>query len=216
MGVWGYGLFQSDHDFDMLSDLGHEAGLTKLEEDAQATSKAEGKSDEDYLDSGILVEMIAKEAKVLSYPSGSKESQLEQWLCDPCYVYVLLDACAITPGLQRRLPRPDALQQMEKALFGPNGYSNGKPYDFESKALLETANSRTAKESKSSGLGWRSLNRMSAGGFCNTGMTGSTTSVFVKELREQINKPGVCGSCGAEQGHEGNALLVCSKCKDRK
>lgn len=41
---------------------------------------------------------------------------------------------------------PDAQRQMRRALFGPGGYKNGKPYDFRSKTLLETANSPEIEE----------------------------------------------------------------------
>ena len=39
----GVGLFQSDHDFDIMSELCHDAGITKMEEEAQATAKAVGR-----------------------------------------------------------------------------------------------------------------------------------------------------------------------------
>ena len=83
----------------MLGDLGHEAGLSKLEEDAQTRARAEGKSADEveriyytiyanscsdpglvrnYLDSGMLAQMIAKkEAKMLATPLASQEEQLE-------------------------------------------------------------------------------------------------------------------------------------------
>lgn len=114
------GLFQSDHDFDMLGEMSHEAGLTKLEEDAQARAKAEGKSDKEvnsicytiygndcsdpelvrkHLDSGVLVDMIAKkESKMLSKLTGSLDQRLDYLARDPYYAYVLLGACAMTLG----------------------------------------------------------------------------------------------------------------------
>lgn len=200
------GLFQSDHDFDMVSDLSHEAGLTKLEEDTQASAKAAGKSEEDtersihysiyagccsdtelvrkHLDSGVLVDMIAKkEMKMLAPLTGSKEESLEHWMSDPCYVYVLLGACAMTLGCQ--LPTtyiamlkkvyteggvmPDGQRQMKKALFGPDGYENGEPYDFESKTIVEEANSRPKEEPKDNGRGFTMMNVPSPGGLFNTG-----------------------------------------------
>jgi hypothetical protein len=99
--------------------------------------------------------MIAqKEATMLAMPTKNRE--LEFALQDPCYVYVLLGACAMTLGYP--LPQgyiatlkkvytegglmPDALKQMKKALAGPGGYRNGEAYDFESKDLIETANSK--------------------------------------------------------------------------
>lgn len=39
MGAWGLGLFESDHDFDLLSGLDHEAGLEALESEAKKRAK---------------------------------------------------------------------------------------------------------------------------------------------------------------------------------
>jgi hypothetical protein len=105
-----------------LSDLGHVAGLIKMEEEAQAKAKAAGKSEKEidsiyysmygngspradvvrkHLDSGVLVKLIAeKEATLLAMPT--KERELEFHPQDPCYPYVLLGACAMTLGC--RLP----------------------------------------------------------------------------------------------------------------
>ncbi|KAF9701064.1 hypothetical protein EKO04_000567 [Ascochyta lentis] len=233
MGAWGNGLFQSDNDFDTLSELGHEMGLTKLEEDMQTAAKASGKSDEEvndiylsiygggshpdvvrkYLDSGVLVDLLkTKEAKMLSMPDGTQNQQLEYLFRDPCYGYVLLGACAMTLGCH--LPEsciamlkivytegglmPDALKQMRKALFGPDGFKDGESYDFESKSLLDTANSMNDDfDSNPSGRGFRLMNFMSPGGIFNTGMGNSTDSVIMKELRNKLHNPG------------------CARCKDR-
>lgn len=43
------GLFQNDNDYDTISEMGHDMGLGKLEEDMQAAAKASGKSDEGLL-----------------------------------------------------------------------------------------------------------------------------------------------------------------------
>jgi hypothetical protein len=167
------GLFQSDHDLDIVGDLSHEAGLIKMEEEAQAIAKAAGKDEKEvdgicysidgnacsnpdlvrkHLNSGVLSKMITeKEAIMLAMPT--RERGLEFYLQDPCYVYVLLGACAMTLGchlsgsyvamLKKVYTEgglmPDALKQMKKALNGPNGYKNGEPYDFASKSLIETA-----------------------------------------------------------------------------
>jgi hypothetical protein len=41
------GLFQSDHDLDIVDDLSYEAGLSKLQEEAQYFAKAAGKDEKD-------------------------------------------------------------------------------------------------------------------------------------------------------------------------
>ncbi|KAL1799961.1 hypothetical protein ACET3X_000303 [Alternaria dauci] len=248
MGAWGYCLFQSDQDLDNVGDMGHQAGLTELEEAAKAVARSQGNSEEDtersihydlyapccsdsevvrkHLDSGALVEMIAKrEAKILAPLNGSIDESAEYWFSDPCYMYVLLGACAMTHGC--RLPAsflamlkkvyteaglmPDAQRQMHKALFGPDGYKNGEPYDFESKSLLEEANSRSDEHD---GGGFRLMNVPNPL-FFNPGRTNSLTSLVVKELRDQFNKPDECGGCGVEERPGGKNLLTCSKCMNR-
>jgi hypothetical protein len=244
------GLFQSDHDFDIIDDLNHEAGLSKLMEEAQSFAKTAGEDEKDiddihysiyahycsnpdlvrkHLDSGLLVKMIAKkEATMLAMPA--KERELEFALQDPCYVYVLLGACAMTLGCQ--LPEryiamlkkvytkgglmPDALKQMKKALADPNGYRNGEPYDFESKSLVETANSDDREDEKPSTFGFFSMNVPSPGGLFDTGMGSSSASAIIKDLRNKPNKPNVCAGCGTDSAKGGQTLLVCSRCKDRK
>lgn len=245
-------MFQSDNDFDIISELGYDLGLASLEEAAQANAKAAGKDQEEidgvyytiygpscsdpeivrkHLDSGVLTDIIAeKEAMLLSIPSGTKEQQLEYYFRDPCYIYVLLGACAMTLGCQ--LPdayiamlrkvfteggfMSDALEQMKKALFGPHPYKNGVPYDFESMDLIETANSQSAKDDESNSMGFIGMNVMSPGGLFDTGMGNSDTSIIIKELREKHNNPGTCGNCHAKNGEDGKDLLMCSRCKDRK
>ncbi|KAH6637534.1 hypothetical protein C7974DRAFT_143159 [Boeremia exigua] len=250
MGWWGYGLFESDNDADIVSELGHDLGLTKLEEEMQAAAKAAGKSEEEinsiylsicggsshadvvreHLDSGALTDLIkVMETKMLSFPDGSQDQLLEYMFRDPCYCYVLLGACAMTLGC--RLPEPyldmlrvvfteggllpDALKQMHKALFGPGGYKDGEPYDFESKGLVETANAiGDDSDEEPGGPGWKGMNVMPPGGIFNTGR--STSSITMKELRNKVHNPDVCAECYARHGEGGTALLLCSKCKGRK
>jgi hypothetical protein len=243
------GLFQSDHDLDIVDDLSYEAGLSKLEE-AQSFAKNAGKDEKDvhrihysiyspccsnpdlvrkHLDSGVLVKTIAqKEATMLAMPTRNRE--LEFALQDPCYVYVLRGACAMTLGCQ--LPQgyiatlkkvytegglmPDTLKQMKKALAGPGGYGNGEAYDFESKDLNEIANSKDPEDEKPNKFGFFGMNVPSPGGLFNTGMGDSSTSPIIKDLREKRNKPNVCAGRGTDSGKGGETLLVCSRCKDRK
>jgi hypothetical protein len=187
-------LFQSDHDFDLVSDLNHKAVLTTLERQAQTTALAAGKEGQDvdciyytiyggscsdpvwirqHRDSGVLNTLIAeKETKMITTPTTDQE--LEFHLRDPCYVYVLLGACAMTLGCQ--LPdlyiamlkkvytegglMPDAPKQIKKALFGPDGYTNGTPYDLESKDLLQIANYMNHKDQQPNRMGVFGMNVM--------------------------------------------------------
>lgn len=114
-----------------------------------------------HLDAGALAKCIKTwETKMLTVPNGSKDQQLEYLFRDPVYCYILLGACGMTLGCH--LPDsfldmlkivytesgflPSALKQLHKALFGPKGFKNGEPYDFESKSLVETANSKSDDE----------------------------------------------------------------------
>jgi hypothetical protein len=190
--------------------MGHELGLSKLQEDAQAVAKAQGKTEEEiernihydlyapccsdpevvrkHLDSGVLVDILSKkEAKILAPLTGSQDEAFEHWFSDPCYMYVLLSACAMTLGCH--LPAsciallkkiftegglmPDAQRQMYKALFGPDGYKDGVPYNFESKSLLEEVNAEPEK--RDSGLGYKVMNVADPGGIFSTGKYSSCT-----------------------------------------
>ncbi|KAF3005059.1 hypothetical protein E8E13_009459 [Curvularia kusanoi] len=251
MGCWGYGLFQSDNDFDTLSELGSDMGLDELEDKLRHAAKVVGESDEktdkiylsiygggthpeivrDHLDSGALAELIkVKEAKMMAIPDGSMDQKMEFMFRDPCYEYVLLGACAMSLGCQ--LPRsfldmlklvytefsrmPDARKQMHKALFGPDGFKNGEPYDFESMSLVETANAKHVDDGGSSGRGFVGLNVMPPGGLLSTGVGDSTESAILKELRNKFHNPNVCARCSADHAKGGGELLQCARCKDRK
>lgn len=185
-----------------------------------------------HLDSGALAECIKTwETNMLTVPNGSKDQQLEYLFRDPVYCFVLLCASAMTLGCH--LPDSSlemlkivytesgflapALKQLRKALFGPGGFKNGEPYDFESKGLVETANSMSDDDEPPSPFPWKGLNVMGGPGsmFGPQGMN-SIDSVIMKELRSKIHKPDVCGGCSAPQGESGKALLQCARCKDRR
>lgn len=183
----------------------------------------------EYLHAGALVKLIAeKEADLLAMPT--KDRELEFCLRNPCYIYLLLGACAMTLGYQLPEPyiamltkvntegglMPDALKQMKTALFGPDGYVNGTPYNFESKGLLETADSAERKDPKANKSGFVMMNVPSRGELFNTGMGDSSTSAIIEELRQKKTDPASCGNCGANATLGGKSLLVCARCKDRK
>lgn len=109
---------------------------------------------------------------------------------------------------------PAALKQMKKALFGPDGYKNGIPYDFNSKGLVEAMDE--FEDPTPNAQGYAMVNVIGPGGFFNTGMRDSTTSEVVKELHAKHNKPNECGACGSKTGQDGQALRNCSRCKDRR
>ncbi|PSN67374.1 hypothetical protein BS50DRAFT_553370 [Corynespora cassiicola Philippines] len=248
MGAWGYDLFQSDHDFDIIDDLEQESGLRKLAADTLATAGRTSEEDKAsicltmyapmcsdpelvkrHLESGVLTKLVkSREEKLLSYPGMFS---VFNWTShDPCYVYVLLGACAMTLGcrlsdsylnLLKKVYTegglmPGALRQIRKALFGPNGFKNGEPYDFESKDLIETANSQDERPASNGANGFIFMNVPSPGGLFNTGMGDSRSSKVIAELRAIHNKANACGGCGAKHGDGSQPLLACSNCKHRK
>lgn len=184
-----------------------------------------------HLDAGALAKCIKTwETKMLTVPNGSKDQQIEYLFRDPVCCYVLLGACGMTLGCHL----PDsfldmlkivytesgfltpALKQLHEALFGPKGYKNGEPYDFESKSLVETANSKSDDELPSAGA-FRMMNVMGGpGSMFGPRGTSSIKSVIMKELRSKVHRPDVCGECSASQGESGKALLQCARSKDRR
>lgn len=226
-------------------------GLTKLEEDMQATAKAAGKSEKEvdsiylsiygggshpdavrkHLDNDALVDLIKSlETKMLSIPDGSMNQKLDYMFRDPCYCYVLLGACAMTLGCHLPEPyvamlkivytgttkNPKALNQLRKALFGPGGFKDGEPYDFESKSLVETANASDDSDDEPNRAGFKMLNVINPGGLFDTGVGNSAASVILDELRDRLHDPDTCGECAAPRAQDGTTLLRCAKCKDRK
>lgn len=185
-----------------------------------------------HLDSGALAECIETwETKMLTVPTGSKDQQLEYFSRDPVYCYVLLGACAMTLGCHL----PDsfldmlkivytesgflspALKQLRKALFGPNGFKDGVPYNFESKTLIETANCMSDDNESRNASGFKMMNVMGGpGSLFGPRGTDSINSVIVKELRSKIREPDVCGGCSSPRGKDSTALLRCARCRDRR
>ncbi|KAF2165434.1 hypothetical protein M409DRAFT_24284 [Zasmidium cellare ATCC 36951] len=125
MGAWGLGLFESDHDYDIISDLDAEAGLHKLAEDAQAKLKAEEEAkgikhgeddDENSVEARISYSIYADHCSdfdlVRTYlqSSGELEKMIEKWTAkaqgwrnplewhNPGYKLVLIGACAMMYG----------------------------------------------------------------------------------------------------------------------
>ena len=136
------------------------------------------------------------------------------------YEFVLLGACAMTLGCKipddfkelliekyrsTELQR-DSLHGMQLALGdGPERYK-GTPYDFGSKGLIETANSRDPAEDKNSNMPYIGLNVPAP-----FGLFSSPKGVPLKEY-----PVGVCGGCGAKDRLDGEPLLSCGKCKTKK
>lgn len=182
-----------------------------------------------HLDSGALANLVkVKEARMMEVPDGSMHQRLDYMFRDPCYEYALLGACAMSLGCQ--LPESfldmlkiicsecsvpsKALKQMHKALFGPGGFKNGEPYDFESKDLLQTANATLLDNDDDSDD--EEFDPRRPVSLLSTISGISTKSVILKELRNRSHNPNVCAACSNSQGKDGGELLQCARCKDRK
>lgn len=255
MGAWGFNFFESDHDFDTVSDLSHAAGLDALEAKAKerARQKQAGSEngnatkpagptatdeDDDYpllsiyagacadvelvrdhLDGGALRKLI-DETKAKMEKSDEDDKYADLGRAFATYEFVLLGACAMTLGCKipddfkelliekyrsTELQR-DSLHGMQLALGdGPERYK-GTPYDFGSKGLIETANSRDPAEDINSNMPYIGLNVPAP-----FGLFSSPKGVPLKEY-----PVGVCGGCGAKDRLDGEPLLSCGKCKTKK
>ncbi|KAF2770891.1 hypothetical protein EJ03DRAFT_349920 [Teratosphaeria nubilosa] len=187
-GAWGLvGLFQSDHDYDILQNLSFEAGICDLEERDARVLKQTGvyASALEQLVAGCITEQAFRQiehsrADNYQIKRGPKEIYYSIYagLCShpermatlqeadrtgkappsegqfrPHYVFVLLSAAMMSLGIELTVPffkylrsiytdvkkvglMRDALAQMQKALFGPDGYTSGVPYDFGSKGMF--------------------------------------------------------------------------------
>lgn len=106
-------------------------------------------------------------------------------------------------------------QQMNKALYGPNGYRNGEPYHFGSLGLHATMASKPTPEDKTG--------KNKVIGF---NVPGTGTMFWPGPGAKQAAVPGVndgsgggktpgkqCGFCGATKAETSAELMTCSKCK---
>ncbi|KAL8660215.1 MAG: hypothetical protein Q9226_000016 [Calogaya cf. arnoldii] len=145
MGAWGYGLFQSDNEFDVVvSDIDEEA--CKLAKDPKLTlfntknKKRVVKKLNDGLFHDLLQLFVRKEwnhgviyLAVLSMQLGVR--------------ILATDLTYVQQTLNRTPMYAEAKAQVQKGL---DGYK-GEPWDFESKGIVETANASSSPEEESGG-----------------------------------------------------------------
>ncbi|KAL8835985.1 MAG: hypothetical protein Q9176_006554 [Flavoplaca citrina] len=166
MGAWGYGLFQSDNEFDVVvSDIDEEA--CKLSKDPKLTlfkpkkEKRVVKKLNDGLFRELLQLFVRKEwnhgviyLAVLSMQLGAKIPAK-----DLAYVH---------QTLTRSPMYEEAKAQVQKGL---EGYK-GEAWDFESNGLVETANASSSAEEESGPGGFMLLNVMEKWNLMQEGMPG--------------------------------------------
>ncbi|KAI7005501.1 hypothetical protein KC355_g8178, partial [Hortaea werneckii] len=238
MGAWGLGLFQSDTNYDLISDLDLELGLYELTQKASAASSSpeenqkenqhptsaeeHGDSEKNrvnysifadhcshkeaidtvknLLENGKLTQLVAKYEKKMQ--TGDDSDYLP-----PGYKLCIIGACAMTLGchlapsfinlLKRTYPKnlhmPDSNMQMTKALFGPNGYTNGVAYDFVSKGLIETMDSGGPPEEDLMYPGSNSLNVQAPFGL--PPLFGPARKMRSPSYTEPQYPNDVCGGC---------------------
>jgi hypothetical protein len=180
-----------------------------------------------HLDSGVLAKLVAKKQKKVD-ALGTKPLDI----FDPRYELVLLGACAMSlgctlpPSFKDHLKKNyksvglmrDAVKQMDKALNGPDGFTDGKPYEFDSPGLLETVNRGGPPEEDlmypGGNGGFRMLNVQAPFGL--PPLSDQALQDIRDEVQEGKHGDDACGGCGAKEGENGSALQSCSKCKKRK
>ncbi|KXT07561.1 hypothetical protein AC578_10195 [Pseudocercospora eumusae] len=234
MGAWGYGLFQSDHDYDEISDLDAAAGFHFMQKEAETKGEKHVRislydpSDptfvRKYLDaSGTLDEMIEKytaeaaAAKTDKWDYGQREYRL--CLMGACFMML---GCNLSDDFLDLLRdkftgcgfMPDALKQLDAALNRPDGFKSGEPFDLSSPGLVETANEKSDDETVTSPADFEILNVPAPFGL----FKGPDTSKLTRAMKARVEanrmvKQGLnkCGSCGSSSGK----LETCGGCKHR-
>jgi hypothetical protein len=176
----------------------------------------------EHLEAGVLRKLIDERKAKMEAPAtdDNDDDGMASYNQDyAVYEFVLLGACVMSLGCKipddfkellikkyrtTELQR-DALHSIQLALGdGPDRYKDVQ-YDFGSKGLVETANSKDPEEGKNSGRGFVGLNVPAPFGFHRS------PPVAMKEY-----PAGVCGGCGAEKRFDKDPLLCCGKCKVKK
>ncbi|KAI6789545.1 hypothetical protein KC332_g11702 [Hortaea werneckii] len=227
MDAWGLGLFQSFLDLDLIFEFDHELGLYELARKAEEHDGAESNSRiysikanlcypkeavdsaKKLLENGRLAELVARyEAKMQTGDDSD--------VMPPGYKLSIIGACAMTLGchlepsfinlLKRIYPKnlqmPDSNMQMTKALFGPNGYTNGVSYDFGGKSFKETMNSGGPPKDVQAQFGlppW----------------FGPARKMRSPTYTEPQYPDDVCGGCGKDENAGMGPLMKCACCKNR-
>lgn len=147
---------------------------------------------------------------------------------DPGYVFCLLGACAMTLGChidERYLVKiqaefldvgmmEEAEIQLWSAMHGPNGFVDGRPYDFESLNLRDTAHAKRYDERERTPGGWFGLNVPSPGGLRLGPPKNQASRLAMMESKFGPEKCGGCGACATSV--DGGSLLSCARCGRRK
>ncbi|KAL8752151.1 MAG: hypothetical protein Q9199_005946 [Rusavskia elegans] len=181
MGAWGYQLFNSDNEFDVvISDIEEQA--SKLAKDPKLT----------------LYEPKNKKRVVKKLNDGLFHELLQlfirkEWKHGVIYLAVLsMRLGAIVPAtalayvgqtLKDTPMYQEAKTQVQKGLEGYK--NNGEPWDFESKDILDAANASVVNEQQEATGGFQMLNVMEKWSLMPQGMPGGPNDME-KGLEEML------------------------------
>lgn len=238
--------FQNDQDLDIVSELTDEAGLYKLEEEAQKAYEAAGHGQENdqsfdpnrpfyslyspsdpefvrkHLESGILIQLFEKyEAKLFT-------DDLELFR-HPGNILILLAACAMQLGCTIPDKHHKILQKIYMcAELAAEGVEQMKA------ALIGPTRFQNGQPYRFNSPGLVETANLqpatpNAIGVCGLNVHGPGTLFFrppkgskmgLMEAKADFKKQqcgeDVCGGCGAKETPDGNQLLSCGACKTRK
>jgi len=133
MGAWGYGLFQSDSDLDVLDEISGDVGKRINEPDIHLYHPENRKHVIDKLDDGVFHQLLeeyqAKKWKHGVILLGAATMQLGGHVSED-------DMNLLRTTLKKTPMHEEAKAQMQK---GFDGYKNdGTAWDFGSKGLIDT------------------------------------------------------------------------------
>lgn len=174
--------------------------------------------------SGDLDKLINKWTAMALAPRDQKE-----WH-NPGYKLVLIGACAMMMGctlknefieclrnvfLKVGLMR-DALKQVDTALNGPHGFTNGEPYYWGPFGVHDKVKDPQNDRFNPNSM-FINVPAPGPGFFVKPDTSALENKIKARmEIIKQEKPDDVCGGCGGTQGKEGQALLTCAKCKTRK
>ncbi|KAF2817492.1 uncharacterized protein BDZ99DRAFT_17192 [Mytilinidion resinicola] len=196
MGAWGYNFLESDHDYDIASELADEAGVEDFmfPDDPAVTV--------DKLNDGLLKAMFDKRQKMRPQP---------RYEIVMLAVLAMKLGCAIEEShiklikrVYRRCEMSDEkMDRMKQAL---SKYTNGQPHNFGDKGLLETAMTRfgdkdTPQEKSKHGEASTEKKKEIYGDADSDGGEQAAVQVARKAKKPQQNNGGVALKKGTKRSH---------------
>lgn len=245
MGAWGYGLFEGDHDYDVVSDLTGEAGLYDLQEQDIAKARAPEP------------EKPSKKTSSKQAPNADAETEDDEDEIERCIYYsVFAGHCSDIDTVRTYLETSGAMDKLidkytaafhatkkVEVWYGPEyklvllaacAMSLGvklRP-DFKKLVdklyahvgLMELGQKQMEKALKEYKGGERyefdydlieTPPPKKSNGAFTMLNVDGVGTMFGRPPKKQVYPENLCGACGSA-GEEGKGLLLCAKCKKRK